>query len=70
VSLPKEAANWGVLYLSSLDNSKIVGSVLMDLSKAYDCLPHYLLIANLAALAIIVYFLFMTICLTGNKELG
>ena len=33
----------------TLDNSKIVGTVLMDLSKAYDCLPHSLLIAKLAA---------------------
>jgi len=34
---------------SNLDNSCIVGTVLMDLSKAYDCLPHELLIAKLAA---------------------
>ena len=33
----------------ALDNSKIVGTVLMDLSKAYDCLPPDLLIAKLAA---------------------
>ena len=32
-----------------LDSSKIVGTVLMDLSKAYDCLPNDLLIANLWA---------------------
>ena len=34
---------------NSLDNGKVVGTVLMDLSKAYDCLPHDLLIAKLAA---------------------
>ena len=34
---------------SALDNSLKVGTVLMDLSKAYDCLPHDLLIAKLAA---------------------
>ena len=32
-----------------LDGKGIVGIVLMDLSKAYDCLPHDLLIAKLAA---------------------
>ena len=32
-----------------LDNKGVMGMVLMDLSKAYDCLPHDLLIAKLAA---------------------
>ena len=32
-----------------LDKNLIVGAVLMDLSKAFDCLPHELLIAKLAA---------------------
>ena len=32
-----------------LDNKLFTGAVLMDLSKAFDCLPHDLLIANLHA---------------------
>ena len=36
---------WG----QHLDSNKIVGAVLMDLSKAFDCLPYDLLIAKLEA---------------------
>ena len=32
-----------------LDENKVVGAVLMDLSKAFDCLSHELLIAKLEA---------------------
>ena len=33
----------------SLDSRSVVGTFLMDLSKAYDCIPHDLLIAKLKA---------------------
>ena len=35
-----------------MDNSGFIGTILMDLSKAYDCLPHHLLIAKLGAYAL------------------
>ena len=34
---------------SCLDNSGVVGTVLMDLSKAFDCLPNELVLAKLHA---------------------
>ena len=33
----------------SLDNKNFVGTVLMDLSKAFDCIPHDLIVAELHA---------------------
>ena len=34
---------------NELDNSRLVGTILMDLSKVYDCLPHDLIIAKFEA---------------------
>ena len=34
---------------SALDNNEYVAAILMDLLKAFDCLPHGLLIAKLQA---------------------
>jgi len=53
---------------SSLDNSKIVGTVLMDLSKAYDCLPHDLLIAKLAAYGVEYHSLFFIHDYLSNRK--
>ena len=54
-----------------LDNSGAIAAVLMDLSKAYDCIPHDLLIAKLYAYGLDTSALNLNIvtCPTGNKGL-
>ena len=48
---PRQHALFRILqkWEKELDPSGIVGSILMDLSKVYDCLPHDLIIAKLEA---------------------
>jgi hypothetical protein len=41
--------NFVLLWKKALDDNLYVGALLMDLSKAFDCLPHCLLIAKLHA---------------------
>ena len=51
-----------------LDEKGMVATVLMDLSKAYDCIPHDLLIAKLNAYGIDSVGLLLIISLAVNKE--
>ena len=54
---------------SSLDKSKIVVTVLMDLSKAYDCIPHDMIIAKLSAYGVDNFSLsFIYIYLLDRKQ--
>ena len=52
-----------------LDDDKVVGAILMDHSKAFDCLPHDLLLAKLEAYGLERNALkFMMSCLSGRKQ--
>ena len=53
----------------SLDRGEIVGTLLMDLSKAYDCVPHDLLLAKLNAYGFdFASLTFILSYLTGRKH--
>ena len=54
---------------TNLDNNYAVGEVLMDLSEAFDCIPHDLLIAKLAAYGFERkrYFIFIHTWKIGNS---
>ena len=39
----------------SLDDKNIIGAVLMDLSKAFDCIPHNPLVVKLHAYCLSMY---------------
>ena len=51
-----------------LDNNKVVGSVFMDLSKAFHCVPHDLLIAKLAAYSVDENLLTYTYSYFSNRK--
>ena len=42
-------SRYSTQHVLSIDNSGVVGTVLMDLSKAFDCLPNELVLAKLHA---------------------
>ena len=52
----------------SLEKSKHVGAVLMDLSKAFDCLPKDLLIAKLEAYGLNPLALDLLLSYLSNRE--
>ena len=47
--LKAHSTQHALAWQKELDNSGFTETLLTDLSKAYDCLPHDLLIANLEA---------------------
>ena len=58
--------NWKL----QLDNKKYVGAVLMDLSKAFDCVPHDLLIAKMHAYGFAENTLLLFFSYLKNRKQG
>ena len=54
----------------NLDNKKFVGAVLMDLSKAFDCVPHDLLIAKMHAYGFDIDTLMLFFTYLKNRKQG
>ena len=52
----------------SLDNNFVVGGLFMDLSKAYDCIPHDLLIAKPEAYDFDDYLVYYVYSYFGNRK--
>ena len=54
----------------NLDNKKFVGAALMDLSKAFDCVPHDLLIAKMHAYGFDMDTLILMFSYLKNRQQG
>ena len=54
----------------NLNNNKFVGAVLMDLSKAFDCVPHDLLIAKMHAYGFDMNTLILMFSYLKNRQQG
>ena len=67
-------STWHVLlrlieqWRACLDDNKVIGGVLMDLSKAFDCLPHDLVIAKLEAYGLRSSLLLLLLYLKDCKQ--
>ena len=51
-----------------MDEGGVVGTVLIDLSKAYDCLPHDLRLAKIAAYGCLKSLRLIHSYLSGRKQ--
>ena len=53
-----------------LDNNSVVGSVFMDLPKAFDCIPHSILIEKLEAYGFDDYLVHYVYSYFDNRKPG